>query len=155
MSAELRVAGDGKPELLGQFNVATASFDYDEASHALNRLRVAVDGDSLTSSNYVSERELASMLEPGSYREIALVSSGRAILSDGKAEIKGMLTLRGATKPVTIQAAVTDTSPGSGVGLSLKVETKRGDFGIGDDPDEDRKFGNVLSLGMDMQGIRQ
>lgn len=162
MSAELRVTGDGKPELLGQFGTATASFDYDEASHALSRLRVAIDGESLSSSSYAGGRELTLMLEPDSYREIALAASGRATLSDGKAEMKGVLTLHGVSKPVTVQvAAMGGAADGGyapsrgGVGLSLKVETRRGDFAIADDPDEERKFGNVLSLGVDMQGIRQ
>lgn len=93
------------------------------------------------------------MLEPDSYREIALVSLGRVVLSDGKAESKGLLTLRGVTKPVTIQT-IASTGDG-GVGVSLKVEAKRVDFGIGDDPDEDRTFGNALILGMDMRGLRQ
>lgn len=162
MSAELRVTGEGKPDLLGQFGTATASFDYDESSHALSRLRVAIDGDSLSASSYGGQRELTLMLEPDSYREIALATSGRATLSDGKAEMKGMLTLHGVSKPVTVQVAVrgatADTMPSlqrASIGVSLKVETKRGEFAIADDPDDDRTFGNVLSLGVDMQGVRQ
>ncbi|MER2519106.1 MAG: YceI family protein [Bdellovibrionales bacterium] len=164
VSAEIRVAGagEGRPDLLGQFGTATGSFDYDAASHVLSRLRVAIDGDSLSASNYGSQRELAAMLEADAFREISLASSGRVTLTDGKGEVKGLLTLHGVTKPVTAQVEVTGGSPDGGISsqrggarMSLKVDVKRGDFGISDDPDEEKKFGSSLTLALEMQGVRQ
>ncbi len=164
VSAEIRVAGagEGKADLLGQFATATGSFDYDGGSHTLNRLRLAIDGDSLSASSYGSQRGLAMMIEADSFREISLVSLGSATLADGKAEMKGFLTLHGVTKPVTAQVEVMGSSSDGGSSsqrgsarMSVKVEAKRSDFSISDDPDEDRKFGNALTLAMEMQGIRQ
>ena len=43
------------------------------------------------------------------------------------------------------------------MGLSLRITFKRADFGMSDDPDSDQppRFGDLLTLMLEMQAIRQ
>jgi len=88
------------------------------------------------------------------------------VFADGKAEVKANLTLHGATKPITFEATLNHVgkSPqaggmwsheGDAVGLSLRGSIKRADFGMADDPDQPTRFGDTLTLMLEMQGLRQ
>jgi polyisoprenoid-binding protein YceI len=100
------------------------------------------------------------------YPEIRITAPDSVTFEDGKAQVKATLTLHGASKPVTFDAVLNHVgksphgggmwaSEGDAVGLSLKANFKRADFGLTDDPDMPQRFGDTMTLMLEVQGLRQ
>jgi polyisoprenoid-binding protein YceI len=167
-NAALQVMDMGFSNVFALFQSATGSFAFDEAGKSISRLRIALDATSLVSGNPDSQRGLANLLGIMQYPEIRITAPDSVAFADGKAELKGTLTLHGVSKPITFEVTLNHVgkSPrgggmwsgeGDAIGLSLKGNFKRADFGIGDDPGADApaRFGDTLTLMLEMQGIRQ
>lgn len=165
-SAALQVMDMGFANVFALFQNATGSFSFDEGGKSLSRLRLALDAGSMTSGNSGSQRDLANMLGVMQYPEIRVTAPDSVSFTDGKAEVKATVTLHGASKPVTFEAVLNHvgkspnaggmwSSEGDAVGISLKGAFKRADFGMSDDPETPGRFGDTMTLMLEMQGLRQ
>lgn len=72
---------------------------------------------------------------------------------DGKADIKGTLSIHGQKKEAVLHATL-NASKGSKIGLSLQGSFKRADFGMGDEPEMPGRFGDTITLMLEMQAIK-
>jgi polyisoprenoid-binding protein YceI len=165
-SAALQVMDMGFANIFALFQNATGSFSFDEGAKSLSRLRLALDATSLTSGNSASQRDLANLLGIFQFPEIRITSPDSVVFEDNKAQVKATLTLHGASKPVTFDAVLNHvgkspraggmwSSEGDAVGLSLKASFKRADFGMSDDPETPGRFGDTMTLMLEVQGLRQ
>jgi polyisoprenoid-binding protein YceI len=165
-SAALQIMDLGFANIFALFPNATGSFSFDEGAKSLSRLRLALDAGSLMTGNGESQRDLANLLGIMQYSEIRIVAPDSVAFAEGKAEVKATLTIHGVSKPVTLQAVLNHVgkSPrgggmwdheGDAVGLSLRGSFKRADFGMGDDPETPGRFGDTMTLMLEMQGLRQ
>lgn len=165
-NAALQVMDRGFSNLFALFQNATGSFRFDENAKSLSHLRLALDATSLTSGNSGSQGDLAALLGAMQYPEIRIVAPDEVTFADGKAEVKATLTLHGASKPVSLEATLNHigkspqgggmwSSEGDAIGLSLRGSFKRADFGMADDPETPGRFGDTMTLMLEMQGLRQ
>lgn len=165
-SAAMQVMDLGFANVFALFQNATGSFSFDEGAKSLSRLRLALDANSLTVSNSGSQRDLMVLLGVMQYPEIRITAPDAVTFNEGKAEIKASITLHGTTKPVTFEATLNHVgksphgggmwaSEGDAVGLSLRGSIKRADFGMGDDPETPGRFGDTMTLMLEMQALRQ
>jgi len=165
-SAALQVMDLGFANVFALFQNATGSFSFDESDKSLSHLRLALDATSLTSGNSGSQQDLANLLGIMQYNEIRIVAPDSVTFTDGKADVKATLTLHGTSKPVTFQAVLNHvgksphgggmwSSEGDAVGLSLHGSFKRADFGMSDDPETPGRFGDTMTLMLEMQGLKQ
>lgn len=156
----------GFSNIFGLFRNATASFSFDESTKALSNLRIALDAGSLVGANSSGQSALATMLGAFQYPEIRVTAPDSVTFTDNKAEVKATVTLHGFSKPVTLQATLNRvgkstsaggmwSSEGDAAGISLRSELKRADFGLAESADSPGRFGETMTLKMEMQGIQQ
>jgi polyisoprenoid-binding protein YceI len=165
-NAALQIMDLGFSNAIGLFRNATGSFEFDSAGKSLSNLKLAIDATSLTANNADNERELESLFAARQYPEISFVAKDATTFTDGKADIKGTLTLHGISKPCTLQAKLNHmgkspnggglwSDEGDAIGLSLRGDFKRADFGMTDDPNMPSRFGDTVSLMLETQAIKQ
>jgi len=165
-NAALQVMDLGFANVFALFQNATGSFNFDESAKSISHIRLALDATSLTSGNSESLHDLASLIGVMQYQEIRITAPDSVTFADNKAEVKATLTLHGVSKPITLDATLNHVgkSPhgggmwskeGDAVGVSLRGTLKRADFGMSDDPDVPSRFGDTMTLMLEMQGLRQ
>lgn len=165
-NAAFQVMDMGFSNLIGLFKSATGAFAYDEESKTISHVRLALDANSMMTANGSNVRELAALFETRRYPEITFQALNEAAFKDGKAEIKGTLSVHGVSKPFSFEATMNQTgnSPAGGgmwnkegpaVGLSLRGSFKRADFEMGDPAETQGRFGDTITLMLEMQAIRQ
>lgn len=115
----------------GQFRRFTAKIDYDPADLARAKFDVTVDITSLDTQN--SERDQAALgkafFDAGKFPRAHFVTTSFRKAADGTVLADGQLTLRGVTRPVTLQ--VEFVPGGDGATLDVTAQVQRLDFGIG------------------------
>lgn len=165
-SAAFQIMDMGFANLFGLFRTATAGFDFDGSSKTISHLKVAIEANSLTAANGDGVNALGQLLETRRYPEISFMATSPATFKDDKVDVAGTLTAHGVSKPFTMQATLNHvgnsprgggmwSSEGPAVGLSLRGSFKRAEFGMGDPPEMPGRFGDSLTLMLDMQAIRQ
>ncbi|MDD5585817.1 MAG: YceI family protein [Alphaproteobacteria bacterium] len=165
-NAAFQIMDMGFSNLFGLFRSATGSFAYDEDAKTISHVRLALDANSLMTANGGAARDLTALFDARRYPEISFIAASEATFKDGKAEIKGTLNVHGTAKPFTFEATLNQAgkSPrgggmwnneGPAVGLSLRGSFKRADFGMGDEPEMPGRFGDTVTLLLEMQAIRQ
>jgi len=165
-SAALQVMDLGFANMFALFQNATGSFSFDESDKSMSHLRVALDATSLTSGNSGSQQELMGLLGVMQNQEIRVTAPDSVSFKEGKADVKATVTLHGTSKPVTFEAVLNHvgksphgggmwSSEGGAVGISLKGSFKRADFGMSDDPETPGRFGDTMTLMLEMQGLQQ
>lgn len=165
-NAVMQVMDLGLANLFGMFGNSTGSFMFEEQAKTLGNMRIAIDTTSLVASNAQSQRDLAGLIDVMQYSEIRFTAPDTVKFEDGKASIKGTLTLHGASKPVTLEVTLNRVgkSPhgggmwskeGDALGLSMRGSFKRADFGITDNPEIPSRFGDTITLQLEMQAIKQ
>lgn len=90
--------------LLGRFNTFSGEFSYDEKNPSAAKVVVNIDPASIDSNHAERDKHLRSedFLHVSKYPEAKFVSTAFKETGDGKAELKGKLTLHGVTRPITI-----------------------------------------------------
>lgn len=90
--------------LLGRFNTFDGEFSYDEKNPSAARIVVNIDPASIDSNHAERDKHLRSkdFLNVSKYPTAKFISTSFKETGDGKAELKGNLTLHGVTKPITI-----------------------------------------------------
>jgi polyisoprenoid-binding protein YceI len=165
-NAAFQIMDMGFSNLFGMFRSATGGFSYDEEAKNISHVRLALDAGSLMTANGGAARDLAALFDARRYPEITFLAASETAFKDGKAEIKGTLNVHGTAKPFTFDATLNQAgkSPrgggmwneeGPAVGLSLRGSFKRADFGMGDEPEMPGRFGESVTLLLEMQAIRQ
>lgn len=93
--------------LEGRFNKFSGNFDYDEASPANNKVNIEIDMTSLDSNHAERDKHLRSerFFDATKFPIATFVSTGWEDLDQGKAILKGDMTLRGITKAITINVS--------------------------------------------------
>lgn len=104
-SINFRIKHLGYSWLIGRFNKFEGSFSYDEKNPAASRVKVTIDTASIDSNHAERDKHLRSndFLDTSKYPTAEFVSTSFEEQGDGKALLKGNLTLHGVTKQVTIE----------------------------------------------------
>lgn len=91
--------------LLGRFNKFDGSFSYDENNPSAAKIVVNIDPASIDSNHAERDKHLrgSDFLDVSKYPEARFVSTSFEEKGNGKATLKGDLTLRGVTKPIVIE----------------------------------------------------
>ncbi len=165
-NASFQVMELGLSNVFGLFRSATSSFEFDEQAKTISRLKMAIDAGGVVTAQGGADRDFDALFGKGLHPEITFVSLAGADLSGGKAEVSGTLTVQGASKPATFEIKLNRVkeSPDGGnvwrgadraVGISMRGIFKRSDFGVGAAPDTEARFGDEVTLLLEMQAIRQ
>jgi polyisoprenoid-binding protein YceI len=90
--------------LSGRFNTFAGEFTYDESNPAASRVEVSIDTASIDSNHAERDKHLRDkdFLDVKKYPKATFVSTSFTESGQGKAEMKGNLTLHGVTRPVTL-----------------------------------------------------
>jgi polyisoprenoid-binding protein YceI len=101
---QFKISHLGYSWLLGRFNDFSGAFTYDEANPERAFVEVDIDPASIDSNHAERDKHLRGedFLAVDEYPKARFVSTSFEELGEGKAMLKGNLTLRGVTKPVEI-----------------------------------------------------
>ncbi len=108
-----RVKHLGFSWLEGRFNRFSGEFDYDEANPANNRVKVDIDVASLDTNNAERDKHLRDerFFDTEKFPRATFVSTAWEDHGNGKATLKGKLTLRGITKEISIDVTQIGAGP--------------------------------------------
>ena len=106
-SIQFKISHLGYSWLWGRFNDFNGSFSYDEKNKSASKVSVTVKTKSVDSNHAERDKHLRSkdFLEVDKFPEAKFISTSYKEGSDGKAVLKGKLTLHGVTKEITFDAA--------------------------------------------------
>jgi polyisoprenoid-binding protein YceI len=115
----------------GQFRRFTAKIDYDPIDPSHAKFDVSVDITSLDTQNAERDHTAlgADFFDATKFPRAHFVTTSFRKTADGKVVADGTLTLRGISKPVTLD--VTFSPRGDTATLDVTARLKRLDFGIG------------------------
>lgn len=101
---QFRVKHLGYSWLYGRFNKFGGDFSYDEANPEASQINVTIDTTSIDSNHAERDKHLrnADFLDVEKFPEAKFVSTGLKLNDDGSAKLMGAFTLRGVTKPITL-----------------------------------------------------
>jgi polyisoprenoid-binding protein YceI len=135
----------------GQFRKFTAAVDFDEANPELSTVQAHIDASSIETGMEARDAHLGSadFFDAATYPEIVFRSTHVARSGDGY-KIDGDLTIRGETRPVTLDAEIAGVVPNlqggrraafsastkisrKAWGLTWNVALESGGFLVGDD----------------------
>lgn len=157
-SIKFKISHLGYAWLYGSFNTFDGSFNYDENNPSASKILVAIDTASVDSNLAERDKHLRSddFLDASKYPKANFVSTGFQDKGNGKAALQGNLTLRGVTKPITIDVmhvgAGNDPWGGYRRGFSGSTKLTLKDFGI------TKNLGPAstqVELILDVEGIRK
>jgi len=101
---QFRIKHLGYSWLFGRFDTFSGTFSYDEKNPSASKVSVVIDPSSVDTNYAERDNHLRSeeFFYVDKYPEAKFVSTSFEQKADGNAVMKGDLTLRGVTKPVTI-----------------------------------------------------
>lgn len=133
---QFKISHLGYSWLLGRFNDFSGSFSYDEKNPNAAKVEVLIKTASLDSNHAERDKHLrgSDFFDVDKYPEARFVSTAFKDKGDGTAVLTGNLTLKGVTKPVTIDVKHvghgTDPWGGYRRGFEGKTTLTLKDFGI-------------------------
>ncbi|GAB2508760.1 YceI family protein [Microbulbifer agarilyticus] len=154
---QFRIKHLGYSWLYGRFDKFDGNFVYDEAKPEASTVQVTVDTTSLNSNHAERDKHLRGkdFLNVADFPTATFKSTSFEPNGDGKALLKGDLTLHGVTKPITIDVTEIgggqDPWGGYRQGFTGTTEFKLKDFGI------DYDLGpasQTVEMILDVEGIR-
>jgi polyisoprenoid-binding protein YceI len=128
-----------------RFDQFDASYDYDPSHPLASRVTVTVDARSLDTGNEAVSKQFADeFLDAGRRPLITFKATDIETTGLGRGHVTGDLTLRGLTRPVTLDVTYDGTASnligGRRMGFSATTTVRRSDFGskawqgaVGDD----------------------
>lgn len=155
---QFKISHLGYSWLLGRFNTFEGSFSYDESKPEMSRMEITIKTASVDSNHAERDKHLRKedFLYVKKYPEAKFVSTSFEEHGNGKAILKGNFTLRGITRPITIDVthigAGKDPWGGYRRGFEGRTKLALKDFGI------DYNLGPAsteLELFFSLEGIRQ
>lgn len=151
----------GYQHQMGLFLDGGGSFTYDEATQELSDLVVEIDARSVFTDHEARDNHLRSgdFLAAGDHPMIRFVMTEARPASETTGSITGDLTLRGVTRPVTVDVTLNKIGAypwGSNYVLGVSAETviKRSDFGSTYGL-EGEMVGDDITLAFEIEAIRQ
>ncbi len=144
--------------LYGRFNTFSGRFSYDENNPSSARIEVSIQTASVDSNHAERDKHLRSddFLDVKNFPEAKFVSTSFEDQGNGKAVLKGSFTLRGVTRPLTIQVeqigAGKDPWGGYRMGFTGRTSFALADFGITKNLGPASK---EVELILDVEGVRQ
>lgn len=157
-SINFRIKHLGFSWLVGRFDKFTGEFTFDEAKPEASKVSVEIDTTSLNSNHAERDKHLRGpeFLDTAKHPTATFVSRSVAMDGDKKAKISGDLTLRGVTKPVTIEAEYVgggkDPWGGYRQGFAGSTKLVLADFGI---PDKLGPASREVELTLHVEGVRK
>ncbi len=105
-SINFRIKHLGFSWLAGRFNTFSGEFTYDAKAPEASKINVVIDTASIDSNEAERDKHLrnADFLDVATFPKATFVSKSVKSNGGNKATITGDLTLRGVTKPVTVEA---------------------------------------------------
>jgi len=155
---QFRIKHLGYSWLVGRFNTFDGAFSYDPKDPRASTVTVNIDPASIDSNHAERDKHLRGedFLHVKEYPKAGFVSTGFVENGDGKALLKGDLTLRGVTRPIEIEVehigAGEDPWGGYRRGFAGSTMLTLKDFGI------DYDLGPAareVELFLSVEGIRQ
>lgn len=120
-----------------RFDKLEGGFTYDPATLAATKVTISVDVASIHTGLPTFDKQLLgqTFLNAAQHPKMTFVSTAVAAGPDGKGQVTGDLTFRGATKPVTFDVSFNGFGPGlfglgTRLGFSGTGQIKRSDFGM-------------------------
>jgi len=121
-----------------RFDGITGALDFNPENPTASRLDVRIDPLSVSTGDDDWDKTLATdrkYFDGETHREIRFVSTSAATTSETTGQITGDLTLRGITKPVTLDVTYNGAGksfghPGATLGFSATGKIKRSDWGM-------------------------
>jgi polyisoprenoid-binding protein YceI len=157
-SISFRIKHLGFSWLMGRFDTFSGEFSYDEAKPEASKVKVDIDVASINSNHAERDKHLRSpdFLDVVKFPKATFVSTSVTPKAGGKASIAGTLTLRGVTKPVTIEAeaigAGDDPWGGYRQGFAGTTKLLLADFGI---PDKLGPTAREVELILNVEGVEK
>lgn len=151
----------GYKQQLGMFLDGSGSFLFDETTNELADLVVEIDAKSVFTNHQARDNHLRSgdFLDAEAHPLIRFVMTEAEPLSDSHGTITGDLTIRGETRPVTLDVRLNKIGPypwGSNyvVGVSADTVIRRSEFGS-TYALEGGLVGDEIALTFEIEAIRQ
>ena len=120
----------------GQFDRFNARIESASTDFSDMKITFEAEVDSLNTKNAQRDAHLKSpdFFDAASHPKLAFSSTSVKKLSDHEFEVAGDLTIRGITKPVTLEVAYNGTVPGFGggtvAGFEVRGKVNRFDYGL-------------------------
>ncbi len=135
-SIQFKISHLGYSWLWGRFNDFDGTFSYDEKDKGASKIAVTVNTKSIDSNHAERDKHLRSdnFLDVEKFPQAKFVSTSYVEGSDGKATLKGNLTLHGVTKKINVEVkqigAGKDPWGGFRRGFEGQTRIALKDFGI-------------------------
>lgn len=127
----------GYAKVLGMFRAARGSYDFDEATGALGKLRIEVDTQSVFSNYAKRDQHLksADFLNTAQFPRMVFTADSARRTGDRTFEIPGQLELLGKLQPLTLAATWNKSGPSPidkvyTMGVSARGSFKRSGHGM-------------------------
>ena len=127
----------GYADVLGKFLRAEGDFVLDEEARTVSDIKVTIDAASVFSNHEARDDHVrkADFLDVARFPTITFVSTGATATGPDTGTIDGDLTIRGVTRPVTLDVTLNKTGPypfGDNyvAGVSARTTIRRSDFGM-------------------------
>lgn len=120
----------------GKFGMFDAKIDFDTKTKTFKALSATIDTDSVNTDNDRRDEHLkaADFFNAEKYDEMKFVMTSYTKKSDDEGKMKGNLTIKGVTKPVTLDVEIGGVGKGfkgeTRVGFTLSGKINRKDFGL-------------------------
>ena len=144
--------------LMGRFNKWTGTFDYDESNPSASKIAVDIDVTSVDSNHGKRDKHLRSddFFDVAKFPKAKFVSTSFKETGGGKATLTGNLTIKGITKPVTLDVkhvgAGKDPWGGFRRGFEGSTKFTLGDFNL--TPNGVLPAGFPVEIYISFEGIR-
>lgn len=120
----------------GRFTKYEGSIVYDDKDISKSTVNVTIDAASLSTDEPDRDKHLKSgdFFDVEKFPKITFASTKVKPAGNGKAQVEGTLTMKGVSKPVTLDISVLGTGPdpwgNTRAGFEGKTKVNRQDFGI-------------------------
>lgn len=129
----------GLSNYTARFNDISGALNFDSAAPETSRVDIRIDPKSVSTGLATFDEELASsgnFFDADSYPDIRFVSTAINITGESSGTITGDLTLKGVTKPITLDTVFNGAgksfgNPGKTLGFSATGKFRRSDFNMG------------------------
>lgn len=128
----------GYAKTLGQFLRTEGQFVYDDDTKTLGNVTVTVDAESVFTNDKARDRHVLGndFLDTGDHPQILFTASGGQATGDTTGTVSGDLTIRGVTRPVTLDVSLNKSAPypfghqKQTLGISARATILRSEFGM-------------------------
>jgi polyisoprenoid-binding protein YceI len=120
----------------GSFKTWSGSLETDDANPANSKVQVSIDAASIDTKEPQRDDHLrsADFLDAANHPKVTFESTGVQKVNDEHFKVSGNLTIRGVSKPVTLDTEYfgrqKDPWGGERAGFSAKTSVERKDFGL-------------------------